>query len=276
MFRINFRDISFQLSPHFFRAPIYLGYLYSLIKPLSDINDNGTPIRFFNQGNLSNTVYKGIYSDQATYSIGNRVLHNGVAYKNITNITVPESFTEAKWLRATNRSFYPLTVFITRFLQVDASRLKLQKYLNEIWDPTDEGILIVNNATVDVKYKFNNVEPREPSYKYNAWKSTTDYAASANLVLAFDGNVYSSNTTPNLNNEPPHANWTLISTSEEYLFNVSDIYTADYTIRIPVIITTIDNYNADKFRAVVDFFNAAGRTYQGVELETDIFLFSNL
>ena len=183
MFRINFRSLSFQLSPWFFRAPKYLAYLYSLVKPISDINDNSNPIMFFDQK---------------------------------------------------NRSFYPLTIFITRFLQVDATRLKLQKYLNELWDSTDEAILIVNNATVDVEYRFNSTEQHVDEYDYNAWDSTVDYAASDEWVLATDGNVYESNTTPNVNNEPSiSGEWTLFSTSKEYMFNEADIYDTDYTVKIP-------------------------------------------
>jgi len=276
MFKINFKDLSTQLSPHFFRQPIYLKYLFSLIKPLSDINDNGNPVMFFNQGNLSNTEYKGIYSDQKTYSIGNRVLFEGVAYKNIVNITTPEAFTEANWIRSTNRSFFPLTIFITRFLQVDASRLKLQKYLNELWDSTNEGILIVNNPTVDVLYRFNNAEQHDDEFDYNAWDSTVDYAATGEFVLANDGNVYESNTNPNLNNEPPSAEWDLISTAKEYMFNEADEYTADYTVKIPILVTLQPDYSNDRFKAELDFFNAAGRTYQGVKLETNEFLFSNV
>jgi len=225
MYKVNFKDITNQLSPWFFRVPRYLKYMFALIKPLSELNDNSNPIQFFNQK---------------------------------------------------NPSLYQFTIFITRFLQVDASRLVLQKYLNELWDATNEAIVLENNTVVDVKYKYNNSEPSDANYKYNAWDSTVDYAASGEYVLASNGNVYESNTTPNLNNEPPHANWDLISTADEYLFNEADIYTADYTIKIPVLVTLQADYSNERFKSIVDYFNSAGRTYQGVVLETNAFLFSNL
>ena len=227
MFRVNFRDLSFQLSPDEFRAPIYLRYLYSLVKPLSDINDNGTPIQFFNQK---------------------------------------------------NRSFYPLTVFISRFLAVDGSRIAVQKYLNELWDPTNEGILIVNSATVEVLYRYNNSEQHTDEYDYNAWDATVDYAASNEWVLAANGNVYESLQTPNVDKEPSAngAYWVLYSTAQEYMFNEADIYTADYTIKIPRLVTMQPGYSPDRFKAQVNFFNAAGRTYQGVMLDDSTFLFNNL
>jgi len=223
-YKINFKDLTSQLSPWFFRAPIYLRYLFALVKPLDNLNDNSEPIRFFDQK---------------------------------------------------NPSLYQFTIFITRFLQVNASRLVLQKYLNELFDPTTEGILIVNNAVIDVKYKFNASEQHVPIYKYNAWDSTVDYAASGEFILAPDGNVYESNTTPNVNNIPPSAEWDLISTAKEYLFNEADIYTPDYTIKIPVLVTLQIDYSDDGFKAIVNQFNAAGRTYQGIVLETSAFLFSN-
>ena len=224
MFKVNFRDISNQLSPWFFRKPKYLKYLFSLIKPITDINDNGSPVQFFNQK---------------------------------------------------DRSFYQLTEYLNRFLQVSASRLVFQKYLNELWDSTNEGIVIENNAVVEVTYRYNNSEQHVDEYDYNAWDSTVDYAASGEYVLASDGNVYESNTTPNINNEPPHANWDLISTATEYMFNEADIYTADYTIKIPQLVTMQPDYSNERFMANVNYFNAAGRTYNGIVLETSALLFTN-
>jgi len=226
-YKINFKDLSAALSPWFFRAPIYLRYMFALVKPLDELNDNSIPIQFFDQK---------------------------------------------------NPSLYQFTIFITRFLQVNASRLVLQKYLNELFDPTNEGILIVNNAVIDVTYRFNNSEQHDEDFDYNAWDITVDYAASGEFILAPDGNVYESKTTPNLGNEPPNGSfWDLISTAKEYSFNEADEYTADYTIKIPLIITTASNvdYSNEKFMAIVNQFNASGRTYQGIVLETSAFLFQN-
>jgi hypothetical protein len=223
MFQVNFNDLVNQLTPWFFRKPKYLKYLFSLSKPLSELNNNGVPIQFFDQK---------------------------------------------------NQSLYQFTLFIIRFLQVNSTTLVLQKYLNERWDSTNEGIVIVNNnQDILVKFKFNLSEQHVPNYRYNGWDSTVDYAASGEFVLANDGNVYESNTTPNLNSEPPSANWDLISTEKEYIYNRADIYPVDYTIKIPILVTNQLNYSNERFMSLVQFFNTSGRTYQGIVKETSAFLF---
>lgn len=225
-FKVNFRDIVTQLSPEFFREPIYTTWIYALIKPLDEVNDNATPIQFFNQ--------KGV-------------------------------------------SFYQFTRFITRFLQVDSTTLKLQKYLNELFDSSNEGILIVNNNfPLNVEYLFNAEEQSVVNYSYNAWDATVDYAATGEFVLSTDGNVYESNTTPNVNNLPPSAEWDLISTADEYVFNEVDIYSADYTIKIPVLVTQQPGYSNELFQSIVNNFNAAGKSYEGIVLETSAFLFNKV
>lgn len=228
-YRVGFKDISNMLSPWFFREPVYQKYLFSLVKPLSDINDNGIPIQFFNQK---------------------------------------------------NPSLYQFTIFITRFLQVNASRIVLEKYLNELFDPTNQGIVLENHPVTYVTYEFNDSEEHTVDYGYNDWDATVDYAATKEYVLAPDGNVYLSNTTPNISNQPPHANWDLISTGQEYLFNEEDTFEADYLIKIPVLVATGADYDSDRFKAIVNFFNAAGRTFNGVRKDlsagdTGYLLFTN-
>ena len=145
-FKISFRDIVNQLSPYNWRQTIYLKWIFSLIRPLDELNDNGTPVEFFDQKNLS---------------------------------------------------LYQFVIFITRFLQVDSTKLKLQKYLNELFDPTSNGILIINNNfPLNVDYSFNLTEQSVDDFSYNAWDLAVDYAASGEFVLGPDGNVYESNTTP--------------------------------------------------------------------------------
>lgn len=217
-FKVNFRDVVSQLSPHNFRQSIYLRWIFSLSKGLSDVNDNGIIINFFGQK---------------------------------------------------NQSLFQFTRFITRFLQVEQTTLGVQKYLNELFDPTDELIEIINNnSPLLVDYDFNLSEQHVVDFDYNAWDSTFDYAATDEFVLAPDGNVYESNTTPNINNEPvlTSAEWDLISTADEYLFNNLDIFPPDYTIKIPVN-AALDPDNLKLIQATVNQFNAAGKSYEAVRLD---------
>lgn len=216
MFNVNYRDVIIAVTPHFLRKDNFKRILFSIIKPLQTLNNNGTPIQFFNQKNVS---------------------------------------------------LFPFTLFITRFLQVEQTTLGIQKYLNELFDPTDELIEIVNNNTpLLVDYDFNNSEVHIIDFGYNNWDSTVDYAATGEFVLGADGEVYESNTTPNLNNEPPNASWDLISTDDEFLFNEADIYPPDYTIKLPVIITA-DPDNLKLIQATINQFNAAGKSYEGVSVD---------
>jgi len=276
MYKLNFKDITFQLSPWFFRVPKYLRYMFSLIKPLNELNDNGNPIQFFEQGNTTNTNYKGLYDSASTYTTGDIVTYEGYPYRNKISISIPEAFDSAKWIKNPYASFYPFTNYITRFLQVDASRIVLEKYLNEIWDPTNEAIVIENNQVIEVKYKYNNTEFSIDNYKYNNWNNSTSYVAGANpdYVLAKDGEVYKANTN-NTNDEPPSLNWDLVTIDDEYLYNSADIYDADYIVKIPLLVTMQPDYNNDRFMAILNYFNSAGRTYQGIVLETSATLFTN-
>lgn len=267
MYKLNFRDLTTALTPWRKRRPKFLRFLYSLIKPLSTLNDNDIPIQYFDQGNTKNTTYKGIYSATSTYKPGDIVLYAGVAQRNKTAITSGEAFTQSKWVISPRTSLYQFTIFITRVLQVNSTKLILQKYLNELFDPTAQGIVITNNNSIlHVKYKFNTSEKFTANYRYNNWKTATAYAASGDYVLAANGNVYESNTghTSGTSTEPPHANWDLISTAAEYQFNNADEYTKDFTVEIPNIVVQQANYSNERFIKILELFNAAGKTYKGV------------
>lgn len=51
LFQINFRDIVNQTLPHFLRKDNKLRYLFSAIKPLSELNNDGVEIESFGQKN---------------------------------------------------------------------------------------------------------------------------------------------------------------------------------------------------------------------------------
>jgi len=53
MFNIDFKDIKFQLTPHFLRKDNLLKLMFSAVKPLKTINNDGVPVESFGQLNSS-------------------------------------------------------------------------------------------------------------------------------------------------------------------------------------------------------------------------------
>jgi len=51
LFQINFRDIANQSLPHFLRKDDFLRYMFSTVKPLSTLNNDGVEIESFGQKN---------------------------------------------------------------------------------------------------------------------------------------------------------------------------------------------------------------------------------
>ena len=68
MFNIDFRQIVYNILPHFLRKPGILAYLYSAVKPLKDLNTTFTTFRTTTNYNLSftgQTIYlKHFLNDQ--------------------------------------------------------------------------------------------------------------------------------------------------------------------------------------------------------------------
>lgn len=52
-FKVEFRDVINNLLPHFLRLNTIKSFLFSLIKPLSTLNDNSILVTNFNQSNTS-------------------------------------------------------------------------------------------------------------------------------------------------------------------------------------------------------------------------------
>lgn len=221
MFRVNYRDLVNQVIAFFLRKDKFKNILFSIIKPLSTLNNNDTVIEFFDQK---------------------------------------------------NQSLFPFTEFITNFLNFDARTIYLQKYLNDRYDSTNEGILIVNNnTTLDVVYLFNSAENADPTYFYNNWDTTISYVAGGTPDRIMYKNIIylsAANSTGVIPLGNP-AEWT-DEGEMQFLFNNEDIFTSDYTIEIPQLVTLQPDYSDERIQAQINFFNAAGRTYQGVVKELSV------
>lgn len=254
IFNTDFRDVIFQLIAFFLRKPNYLKLIFSGIKPLKTINNDGVVVESFGQKNSSlhqfilfianflnfdartiylekflNDIYAKvteIWDAQKAYLIGDKIVFNAQNYIALTNNTGK------------------------------------QPELNPAdWATT--GIEIVNDNTIRVLYLFNEAEERDPVYFYNNWTSTIAYIIDD---FAVTGNkVYQANTN-NTNDQPPSGNWDFIK-DITFVFNFSDEFPFDYRIEIPLAITLQPDYSNERIKSQVRLFNAAGRSFEGVEKE---------
>ncbi|KKN24450.1 hypothetical protein LCGC14_0894750 [marine sediment metagenome] len=211
MFNIDFKDIIFQLTPHFLRKDNLLRFMFSGIKPLKTINNDGVVVESFGQKNSS--------------------LHQFI-------------------------------LFIANFLNFDARTIYLERFLNDIYDPVTEGIVIVNDNTIRVLYLFNKAEEREDVFFYNNWDSTIAYIVD-DFAVGTDNKVYQANTN-NTNDEPPSGNWDFVK-DITFVFNFQDEFPFDYRVEIPLGITLQPDYSNERIKSQIRLFNAAGRSFEGVE-----------
>ncbi len=170
-------------------------------------------------------------------------------------------------------SLFQFQVFIRNFIHFDARTIYLEKYLNDIYDPVQKRIIITNDNTSHVLYLFNDAEQRAPVFFYNNWDDTINYIVDDRSVT---GNKVYKATSPNLNDQPPSANWDFVK-DLTFVFSKDDEFPVDYQIEIPLDVTLQPDYSSERIRSQIDLLNAAGRTYNGVQLglTTNIF-FTNI
>lgn len=213
IFNINFRDIANQYTPHFLRKNDLLRYLFSAVKPLSTLNNDGVEVESFGQK---------------------------------------------------NPTMFQFELFIKNFLLFDARTIYLEKYLNDRWDPTNQGIEIINNNISEVLYLFNDAEQSDPVFFYNNWDAAIDYIASPEDYAVQDNTVFKC-IADNTNQQPPNVTFWEVDSTITFLFNFEDVFPFDYRIDIPLAITGQINYSNERFKNQVRLFNSAGRSFEGVE-----------
>jgi len=213
VFNVNFRDLVNQIAPHFLRKDEFLRLLFSKIKPLTDINNDGVIVESFGQ---------------------------------------------------VDSSLYQFTLFINNFLNFDARTIFLEKFLNQVYDPVNEGIVIVNDNTTHVQYLFNDAEQKPDVFMYNQWDATISYVDAPEDFVFEDNVIYKANAA-SLNKQPPNASFWDVQGPITFLFNFDDVFPFDYRIDIPLSITGQTNYSNERIKSQINLFNSAGRTYQGVQ-----------
>ena len=262
IFNIDFKDIKFQLTPHFLRKENLLKLMFSAVKPLKDINNDGVVVESFGQKNSSlhqfilfitnflnfdartiylekflNDIYAKVtqrWKASQSFLIGDKVIFDGQNYIALTNSTGK---------------------------QPDLSPVD--------WETT--GIEIINDNTIRVQYVFKKAEEVDNFIMYKLWDSGFAYKINTLPVTGdfavFENKIYQSKTD-NTNKQPDTnpSDWDFIS-DITYLFNLSDQLPFDYRVLVPLAITLQPDYSDDRMKSQIIQLNAAGRSFDGVVKE---------
>lgn len=270
MFNVDFKDIKFQLTPHFLRKENLLKLMFSAIKPLKDINNDGVVVESFGQKNSSlhqfilfitnflnfdartiflekflNDIYAKVtqgWNPQQAFLIGDKVIFDGQNYIALTNSTGK---------------------------QPDLNPLD--------WETT--GIEIINDNTIRVVYVFKEAEKVDNFIMYKLWDNTFAYKINTLPVTGdfavFENKIYQAKTD-NTNKQPDTnpSDWDFIS-DITYVFKFSDQLPFDYQVQVPLDITLQPNYSNDRIKAQINQLNAAGISFEGIIKGTTTQLFNS-
>jgi hypothetical protein len=266
-FNINFQNIAFKLTPVDLRKTKFLSYIYSIIKPLRDLNYG---------------VSISDYSVATTYAIGDKTRYNNIYYLCRIAITVPEIFDETKWVSLGMwNNFYNLTEKIDLLLTYNSKQLTFEKYLNWKYDNTlsdfdsyncindtysKDGALLTNannkpriqvlTSTTTIKYLYNTIESHAPIYFYNNWNSLASYII--NDRCQYLNNIYvcilgHSNKIPT---DPIY--WTFQKTVDYYYNKGGGILSSNFIVRVPI---TLLGTKETEFNSDIKKYKIAGKTY---------------
>lgn len=261
-FNVDFKDIKFQLTPHFLRRDNLLRLMFSAVKPLKTINNDGVIVESFGQKNSSlfqfilfitnflnfdartiflekflNDIYAKVtegWNDQKKYFIGDKVIFDGQNY---------------------------IVIALNVGKQPDLSPAD--------WETT--GIEIINDNTIQVQYLFNNAEQGDDFFMFNNWDDTFAYKINTLPVTGdfavFENKVYQAKTD-NTNKQPDlnPSDWDFFK-DITFLFSFSDEFPFDYRVEIPASVRAQPDYSNDRIKSQINQLNAAGRSFEGVAKE---------
>lgn len=261
-FNVDFKDIKFQLTPHFLRRDNLLKLMFSAVKPLKTINNDGVIVESFGQKNSSlfqfilfitnflnfdartiflekflNDIYAKVtegWNDQKKYFIGDKVIFDGQNY---------------------------IVIALNVGKQPDLNPAE--------WETT--GIEIINENTIRVQYLFNNAEQGEDFFMFNNWDDTFAYKINTLPVTGdfavFENKVYQAKTD-NTNKQPDlnPSDWDFFK-DITFLFSFSDEFPFDYRVEIPLSVRSQPDYSDNRIKSQINQLNAAGRSFEGVAKE---------
>ena len=252
-FNTDFKDIIFQLTPHFLRKDNFLKLIFSGIKPLKTINNDGVVVESFGQKNSSLHQFILFITNFLNFDARTIFLEKFLndIYAKVTEI----------WDQQKSYIIGDKIVFDAQnYIALTANTGKQPDLFPADWETT--GIEIINDNTIRVLALFNEAEERDDVFFYNNWDSTISYIID-DFVVATDNKVYQANAN-NTNDEPPSGNWDFIK-DITFMFNFSDEFPFDYRIEIPIGITLQPDYSNNRIKSQVRQLNAAGRSFEGVE-----------
>jgi len=165
-FNTDFKDVIFQLTPHFLRKDNFLKLMFAAIKPLKDINNDGTPVESFGQKNSSLQQFILFITNFLNFDA--RTIYLEKFLNDIYN-KVTEEWDIQKSYLITDQ-----IIFDAQIYEALTANTGKQPDLNPAdWETA--GIEIINDNTIRVQYLFNKAEEGTDFHMFNNWDSAFDY-----------------------------------------------------------------------------------------------------
>lgn len=253
-FNINFKDIKFQLTPFFLRKDNLLKLMFSAIKPLKTLNNDGVVVESFGQKNSSLHQFVLFITNFLNFDARTIFLE-----KFLNDIY--EKVTE-RWLPTKSYLIGSKIIFNAQNFIALTNNTGKQPDLNPAdWETT--GIEIVNDNTIRVQYLFNKAEQGLDFFMFNNFDITISY--SLDDFVAFENKIFQANTSTSAGESPTTTpgKWDF-EQDITFLFNFSDQFPFDYRVDIPLSVTAQPDYSDNRIKSQINLLNAAGRSFEGV------------
>jgi len=266
VFNVNFKDIKFQLTPFFLRKENLLKLMFSAIKPLKTINNDGVVVESFGQKNSSLFQFILFITNFLNFDARTIFLEkflNDIYAKVTEGWVVTTSYVRGDKIIFDGQNFISLTSNTGK--QPDLSPLD--------WETT--GIEIINDNTTRIQYLFNNAEQGLDFFMFNNFDTAISY--SLDDFVAFENKIFQANTGTSAGESPTTTpgKWDF-EQDITFIFSFSDLFPFDYRVLVPLAITQQPDYSNDRIKNQIKQLNAAGRSFDGVVKEdTTIPLFNS-
>ena len=257
MFNVDFKDIKFQLTPFFLRKENLLKLMFSAIKPLKTINNDGVVVESFGQKNSSLHQFILFITNFLNFDARTIFLEK---FLNDIYAKVTEGWLITKSYLITDKIIFDGQNYIALVDNVGR-----QPDLNPlVWETT--GIEIINDNTIRVQYLFNDAEQGIDFFMFNNFDTAIAY--SLDDFIVFENKIFQANTGTSAGESPTTTpgKWDF-EQDITFLFNFSDLFPFDYRVLVPLAITQQPDYSNDRIKNQIKQLNAAGRSFDGVEKE---------
>ena len=257
MFNVDFKDIKFQLTPHFLRKDNLLKLMFSAIKPLKTINNDGVVVESFGQPNSSLHQFVLFITNFLNFDARTIFLE-----KFLNDIYAKVS---AGWLNTKDYLIGDKIIFDGQNYIALTNNVGKQPDLNPAdWETT--GIEIINENTPRVQYLFNNIEQGIDFFMFNNFDTSIAY--SLDDFVSFENQIFQANAGTSAGESPTTTPGKWDFTQDiDFIFNFSDEFPFDYRVLVPLAITLQPDYSNERIKNQIKQLNAAGRSFDGVEKE---------